>query len=167
MSDHLTSISAKELSDKIKSIRFAMFTTADEHGHLISRPMTNQEMDAEGNLWFFTSTETDLWENIVSRPEVNIAFAEPEDHLYVSVSGKAERVVDRAKIKSLWNPAVQAWYPHGPDDPHVVLVRVVTRTAEFWDSKGGKIVQMFEMAKAVLTGSTPEVDAGEHGKVTL
>ena len=167
MSDQTTTISAAELADKISSIRFAMFTTTDGLGHLISRPMTNQDMDAEGNLWFFTSTETDLWEDIVARPEVNLAFAEPEDHLYVSVSGRAERVVERAKIKSLWNPAVQAWYPHGPDDPHVVLVRVVTRTAEFWDSKAGKIVQMYEMAKAVLTGSTPAGEVGEHGKVTL
>lgn len=167
MTDHTISISAAELSDKIKSIRFAMFATADAHGHLVSRPMTNQEMDRDGNLWFYTSTETDLWEDIVSRPEVNVAFAEPEDHLYVSVSGRAERVVDREKIKELWNPAVQAWYPHGPDDPHVVLVKVVTRTAEFWDSKGGKITQMFEMAKAVLTGTTPEKDAGEHGTVKL
>jgi len=167
MSDQTTTISAAELSDKIKSIRFAMFTTTDAQGQLISRPMTNQEMDAEGNLWFYTSTETELWEDIVSRPEVNLAFAEPEDHLYVSVSGRAERVVDRAKIKALWNPAVQAWYPHGPDDPHVVLVRVVTRSAEFWDSNAGKIVQMYEMAKAVLTGTTPAADAGEHGKVAL
>lgn len=167
MSETIHPASVAELSSKIKSIRFAMFTTLDEHGHLISRPMTNQEMDADGSLWFYTSTETDLWENIVTRPEVNLAFAEPDDHMYVSVSGRAERVVDRARIKALWNPGVQAWYPHGPDDPHVVLVRVVARTAEFWDAKAGKIVQLFEMAKAVLTGTTPETDEGEHGKIRL
>ncbi len=167
MSDPSISISAAELSDKIKSIRFAMFTTTNEQGNLISRPMTNQEMDAEGNLWFYTSTETELWQDIVSRADVNVAFAEPEDHLYVSVSGRAERVVDRERIKALWNPAVQAWYPHGPDDPHVVLVKVVTRSAEFWDSKGGTITQMYAMAKAVLTGTTPEKDIGEHGTVNL
>ena len=154
-----------DISSKIKSIRFAMFTTLDQHGHLVSRPMTNQEMDAEGNLWFYTSTETDLWENIVGHPDINVSFAEPADQVYVSISGRAERVVDRAKIKSLWNPMVQAWYPHGPDDPHVVLVRVVTGTAEFWDAKVGKVVQLYEMAKAVLTGTTP--DSGEHGKVSL
>lgn len=154
-----------DISSKIKSIRFAMFTTLDRHGHLVSRPMTNQEMDAEGNLWFYTSTETDLWENIVSHPDINVSFAEPADQVYVSISGRAERVVDRAKITSLWNPMVQAWYPHGPDDPHVVLVRVVTGTAEFWDAKVGKVVQLYEMAKAVLTGTTP--DSGEHGKVSL
>lgn len=154
-----------ELASKIKSVRFAMFTTIDDHGHLISRPMTNQEMDDEGQLWFYTSSNTDLWENIVTRPQVNVAFSEPEEHLYVSVSATAERVVDRAKIKALWNAGVQAWFPNGPDDPHVMLIKVVPHAAEYWDSNGNAMVQLFKMAKAVLTGTTPE--EGDHGKIRL
>lgn len=154
-----------ELKSKIKSIRFAMFTTIDEQGHLVSRPMTNQEMDAEGDLWFFTSSETDLWQDIVTHPQVNLSFAEPEDSVYVSISGRAERVVDRDKIREMWNPAVQAWFPHGPDDPHAMLVRVVSNSAEYWDSNASTMVQMYKMAKAVLTGTTPEET--DHAKINL
>jgi general stress protein 26 len=161
--DHSSQVA--ELKAKIKPIRFAMFTTVDQHGHLISRPMTVQDIDAEGGLWFFTSTETDLWQNIAAQPQVNVSFAEPEDSVYVSVSGRAERVVDRARIRDMWNPAVQAWYPHGPDDPHVMLVRVVSHTAEYWDSSASTMVQLFKMAKAVLTGSTP--DEGQHARIDL
>ena len=161
--DHSSQIA--ELKSKIKSIRFAMFTTIDAQGHLISRPMTNQEMDAEGNLWFFTSSETDLWENIAVHSQVNLSFAEPADNVYVSISGRAERVVERAKIKEMWNPAVQAWFPHGPDDPHAMLVRVVSDSAEYWDSTASTMVQLYKMAKAVLTGTTP--DETEHAKLKL
>ena len=161
--DHSSQIA--DLKSKIKSIRFAMFTTTDDNGHLVSRPMTNQEMDAEGKLWFFTSTETDLWENIVAHPQVNLSFAEPADNVYVSISGRAERVVDRAKIKEMWNPAVQAWFPHGSDDPHAMLVRVVADSAEYWDSTASTMVQLYKMAKAVLTGTTPEDT--EHAKISL
>ncbi len=165
MSTSNTSGQLAQLAAKIKSVRFAMFTTIDDHGHLVSRPMTNRDMDADGNLWFYTSSNTDLWENIAMRPQVNIAFSEPADHLYVSVSASAERVVDRDQIKAMWNPAVQAWYPNGPDDPHVMLIKVVPHAAEYWDSNGNAMVQLFKMAKAVLTGTTP--DEGEHGKLRL
>ncbi len=165
MSNPTSSGQLAELAAKIESVRFAMFTTIDEHGHLVSRPMTNQAMDEDGNLWFFTSSNTDLWENIAVRPQVNVAFSEPENHLYVSVSAAAERVVDRSKITQLWNAAVQAWYPHGPDDPHVMLIKVVPHAAEYWDSNGNAMVQLFKMAKAVLTGTTP--DGGEHGKIRM
>lgn len=166
MSAYDRSSQVADLKSRIKPIRFAMFTTIDEHGKLISRPMTSQQIDEEGNLWFYTSTETDLWEHIVAHPEVNLSFAEPDDSVYVSISGNAERVVDREKIHELWNPAVQAWYPHGPDDPHVMLVKVVSDSAEYWDASASGMVQLFNMAKAVLTGSTPETDS-EHARLTL
>jgi general stress protein 26 len=161
------STQAAALADKIRSMRFAMFTTVDEHGHLISHPMTNQETDAEGGLWFYTSIHTPLWQNIALQPEVNVSFAQPDDSLYVSISGTAERVVDRQRIHALWNPMVQAWFPHGPDDEHVVLVRVVPHSAEYWDSNDSKMVRLFQMAKAAVTGTTPDVDPGDHGTIHL
>lgn len=155
-----------ELQSKIDDLRFAMFTTVNEKGHLLAHPMTKQQIDEDGALWFYTSTHADLWENIAAQPEVNISFSHPDDSLYVSVSGSAERVVDRQKIKALWNPMVQAWFPAGPDDPHVVLVKVVPHGAEYWDSKDSKMVRFFEMAKAAVIRSTPDLES-DHGKISL
>jgi general stress protein 26 len=167
MSDNDHNDQVAELRAKVKPVRFAMFTTVDQHGHLTSQPMTNQEVDADGGLWFFTNSNTDLWQNIVSSPKVNVSFAEPDDSVYVSISGVAERVVDRARIDELWNPMVAAWFPNGKDDPHVVLVKVVSKTVQYWDSKENKLTRMFEMAKAAITGSTPELDPRDHGKLKL
>jgi general stress protein 26 len=167
MSQHDHASQVSELRAKIKSIRFAMFTTIDQHGHLTSQPMTNQEVDADGALWFFTSSNTDLWQNIAPNPKVNVSFAEPDDSVYVSISGVAERVVDRARIDQLWNPMVAAWFPNGKDDPHVVLVKVVSKTVQYWDIKENKLSQMFEMAKAAVTGSRPDLDPADHGKIKL
>jgi general stress protein 26 len=156
---------AADLAAKIKSMRFAMFTTNDLQGHLVSHPMTIQRTDPNGAMWFYTSTLSALWENIAHHPEANLSFVDHEDSLYVSVSGIAERVVDRAQIQAMWNTIVQAWFPAGPDDEHAVLVRVVPHAAEYWDSNDSKMVRMFQIAKAALTGTTP--DAGEHGKIDL
>jgi general stress protein 26 len=156
---------AAALAARIESIRFAMFTTQGQHGHLVSHPMTVQQTDVDGSLWFYTSTLSALWDNIVHHPEVNLSFASQEDSLYVSVSGTAQRVVDRARIRALWNTTVQAWFPGGPEDEHAVLVRVAPHAAEYWDSNDSKMVRLFQIAKAALTGTTP--DPGEHGKIDL
>ncbi|MGI4720571.1 MAG: pyridoxamine 5'-phosphate oxidase family protein [Janthinobacterium lividum] len=166
MSAYNAQAHAAALSEKIGSMRFAMFTTRDASGHLVSQPMTNQQVDADGGLWFYTRSTTELWENIAHEPEVNVSFANSDDSTYVSVSGTAERVVDRTQIKALWNPMVQAWFPAGPEDEHVVLVRVMPHAAEYWDSNDSKMVRMFAMAKAAVTGSTPDVDA-EHGTIRM
>ncbi|BDT59256.1 hypothetical protein MasN3_27500 [Massilia varians] len=166
MSDQYARAHAAALSEKIGSMRFAMFTTRDQNGHLVSQPMTNQEVDADGALWFYTRTTTELWDNIAHQPEVNVSFADPDNSTWVSVSGRAERVVERARIHALWNPMVQAWFPAGPEDEHVVLVRVMPHAAEYWDANDSKMVRMFAMAKAAVTGSTPDVDA-EHGTIRM
>ena len=166
MSENTTQAHAAALSDKLGSMRFAMFTTRDANGHLVSQPMTNQQVDAEGGLWFYTRTTTELWDNIAHQPEVNVSFANTDDSTYVSVSGIAERVVDRTQIHALWNPMVQAWVPAGPEDEHVVLVRVTPHAAEYWDSNDSKMVRIFAMAKAAISGSTPDVD-GDHGLIRM
>jgi general stress protein 26 len=150
-----------DLKSKIKEVRFPMFTWQDEHGHLLSQPMTQEEVDDGGGIWFFTSTQTALWDCIAHRPQVNLSFADPEDSLFVSVSGLAERVVDRERIRAMWNAGVQAWFPAGPDDEHAVLIRVEPHSAEYWDSHDSKMVRMFAYAKAAVTGTRPDVDA-EH-----
>ncbi|GAB3452722.1 pyridoxamine 5'-phosphate oxidase family protein [Massilia terrae] len=155
-----------ELADRIRPIRFAMFTTIDANGHLVSQPMTVQKTDDSG-IWFYTSTLTGLWENIAATPQVNLSFTQPDDNLFVSISGEGFRVVDRALIHAMWNTMVQAWFPAGPEDEHAVLVRVEPRAAEYWDSDESKMVRLFHYAKAAMTGERPETDPGEHGKISL
>jgi general stress protein 26 len=150
-----------QLAAKISDVRFPMFTWQDEHGHLLSQPMTRDHVDEEGGIWFFTSTLTSLWDSIGHRPQVNLSFAKPEDSLFVSVSGTAERVVERARIRAMWNAGAQAWFPAGPDDEHAVLIRVDPHSAEYWDTHDSKMVQLFAMAKAAITGNKPELDS-EH-----
>ncbi|KFI07634.1 pyridoxamine 5'-phosphate oxidase family protein [Massilia sp. BSC265] len=166
MSSQHAQAHAAALQDKIGPMRFAMFTTRDQNGHLVSQPMTKQQVDDEGGLWFYTRSTTELWDNIAHEPEVNVSFADPDNSTWVSVSGIAERVVERARIHALWNPMVQAWFPTGPEDEHVVLVRVMPHAAEYWDANDSKMVRMFAMAKAAVTGTTPDMDA-DHGTIRM
>lgn len=165
MSTHHAADVAK-LAEKVKQVRFPMFTWQDENGHLLSQPMTQQQVDEQGGIWFYTSTLTSLWECIAQRPEVNLGFADQDSSLYVSVSGTAERVVDRERIRAMWNAAVQAWFPAGPEDEHAVLVRVDPHAAEYWDQNSSKMVRIFAMAKAAITGDKPDMDS-EHRTIKL
>ena len=80
-------------------------------------------------------------------------------------SGGALVVEDRAKKRELWNSAVEAWFPEGPDDDRVVLLKVDGDSAEYWDSPGGRLATVFSFAKAKVTGQ--RIDAGENEKVDL
>ena len=60
----------------------------------------------------------------------------------------------------------EAWFPKGVDDPDLALVQVRITHADYWDVKTNKLMQLFKMAKAAVTGNPPD-DMGEHGKVRM
>ena len=156
--------SIEKLKSLTEGIDFCMLTTING-GQLRSRPMSTQEMDDDGDLWFFTSDETHKVDEIEADSRVNAAYSKIDDNLYVSVSGRATLVKDREKIEELWNPILKAWFPEGLDDPTLSLLRVSIEEAEYWDSPNSKIVQLYGFVKAVVTGQPAQ--GGDHGKVTL
>ena len=156
--------SIKKLNDLIEDVEIAMLTTIDK-GVLRSRPMATQQTEFDGDLWFFTSAETHKTEEIQKDNRVNVSYALPSDNTYVSVSGKAEIVRDRAKIEELWNPIYKAWFPKGLDDPNLILLKVEVEQAEYWDSPSSTFVQLYGFLKALATGE--RADGGENKKLDL
>ena len=154
------------IAGKIKDIRFGMFTTMDADQLLSSRPLSNQQIDREGNLWFFTSDEAAFVHDLPDHPGVNVSFSDPEHHLYLSVAGQAFVLKDRAKARELWNPALRAWFPGGVDDAHLTLIRVKVQTAEYWDAGSSRMRQLYSLARAAITGKAP-ADTGEHTTICL
>ncbi len=141
------------LGELIKDIHIAMLSTVADDGTLRSRPMGTQQIDLlDGVLWFFTSSESPKADEIIHRKQVNLSYSSVEKQRYVSISGPAHLVRDRAKVKALWKPAAKIWFPDGVDDPTLILLRVEVVNAEYWDSPSSKMVQLYGMAKYALTG---------------
>jgi general stress protein 26 len=155
----------EKLGKLIKGIKFAMLTTAEADGSLRSRPMATQRTKFDGRLWFFTKESSPKVKEVRGDRHVNVSYADPDDQNYVSVTGTARVVTDRAKIRELWNPAYRAWFPKGVDDPEIALLRVDVTRAEYWDAPSSAMAHLYGMAKAAVTGRPANV--GENKKVNM
>ena len=156
--------SIKKIQEITEGIDFCMLTSIDG-GVLRSRPMSTQQFEFDGDLWFFTNDNSHKVDEIEKDNRVCVAYSKPEDSVYLSVSGRAEMVKDRAKIEELWNPVHQAWFPEGLDDPSLCLLKVSVEQAEYWEGTSSTLVQLFGMVKAIATGQ--EADYGENEKIKL
>ena len=155
----------KKLAELMREFKFVMLTTAAHDGTLHSRPMTMQERDFDGTLWFFTGADaTKVWEAKRDH-EVNVAFSDPHKNTYISASGVATLVRDKAKIEELWKPAYKLFFPKGLEDPELALLSVRVEKAEYWDSPSSFVGRTFSFVKALATGSTSQL--GDHAKVKL
>jgi len=157
-----------QLWELIKDIKFGMFTTRHQNGHLHSQPMTtrNQLVDEDDRLWFFMSRSSAPVSDLLIDRNVNVCFADPGSHSYVSVSGEASAVRDPAKLRLLWTKAASEWFPGGVDDPDLALIEVQILHARYWDMKVNKFTQLYNYAKIVVTGETSPA-MSEMGEVHM
>ncbi len=153
----------RKVAELLKGQRFGFLTTTTPEGKLTSRPMTLQEVEFDGDLWFFAERDSHPVAHIQAAPQVNVGVG--SGGTWVSLTGHASVVDDVAKKKELWNGGVEAWFPQGPEDPSVVLLKVHGDSAEYWDSPGGRLSTAFSFVKAKATGE--RIDAGENEKVDL
>jgi general stress protein 26 len=155
----------QKLNRMIKHIRIAMLTTIDKSERLHSCPMATIKREFDGKLYFFTKADSEKVSNLKEEHNVGISYADENSQNYVSLNGRAKILFDRQKIKEFWNPSVEVWFPEGIDDLQLALMEIEVEQAEYWDGVSSRIVQLFEMARAVVTGTQPNL--GENQQVNL
>jgi general stress protein 26 len=156
MSNRIKQDEIETLRELIKDIDTAMLTTATEEG-LVSRPMKTQEVEFDGDLWFFTKKETNKYNEILHNQDVNVAYVGKS---YVSVRGRAEIVEDLDKKKELWSKVYEKIMQTSYDDPNVILIKVNVEAAEYWE--GGNLIKKIVFYYKRMTGqSSKSVDINE------
>lgn len=156
-----------KLAELVQDIRVAMLTTFAPHGgkpH--SRPMYTQKVDTlkfSGTLWFMTDVDSPKVDEVIANQEVVLTYAAPDKNRFVVVTGMADVEKNPDVARELWNVHAKGWWPGGPDDPSLILIRVDVTSAEFWDGPS-KVSYLFSLLKAVAKGQRVQV-GGEHGKI--
>lgn len=118
-----------QLGELIKGMRTAMLTYIDGHGSLMSQPMSPLEMDSTGIIWLFADMQSDKIQHLGA---LNLAFSAEASGTFVSVAGAAELVADKALKQALWTPYIKPWFPKGPLDANLVLLKFIPHTTEYW-----------------------------------
>lgn len=118
------------------------------------QPMTPFVEPEQRAVWFFCRDDNDL---IAQSAEGKAMLVVQGDRFQACVGGTLTPAHDKARIDKFWNPIVAAWYPEGKDDPHLTLLRFDCEDAEVWSSQANPIRFAFEIAKANMTGSMPDV----------
>ena len=164
--DHAVSTEKKldDLYGLIDGIEIAMFTTRRADGQLVSRPMQVQERTSGADFWFMTNVEAHKLDDLMSDPNVNLAFYKDRSREWVSVAGAATVSTDRELIRELYKPDWKAWLGDeggdrdgSPRDPRIALILVEAESVVYMKVTKPRPIVLFEVAKAMVTGSPPQV----------
>jgi general stress protein 26 len=131
--------------------------------------MAVAEIEDDGTTWFVTGAATPKTDEIAPRAAVNVAFQSSAS--FASLTGDAEIVKDDAKARDLWREPWRVWFPDGPEESDLVLLRIRPHVGEYWDQRGAKGLRyVWEAAKAYAKGERlgdNDDSPRGHGKVEL
>jgi general stress protein 26 len=150
--------------DIIEKAGVCMLTT-QFIGGLRARPLEARPDRNGGSIFFVTDIHSSKEDEIKTAPDVGLVFIDSSSKAYLSITGRASVMRDVEKTKAVWRKTDGVWWPGGPSDPDVCLLRIEPLTAELWDGPASAAATAFEFAKARLTGEEPNV--GENRKVTV
>lgn len=163
-------LTSQEAAAKIKQmaeeIKICMFCTELSTLPITTRPMSVQEVDDNGNIWFISSKQSNKNFEISQDDRVQLIFSHIGESHFLSVFGHATTYRDKSKIEEVWSPIAKVWFEEGEDDPDITVIKVRPTNAYYWDTKEGKVVAFLKIAAAAITGGNAE-DVGVEGRIVL
>ena len=101
----------ERIRDLVKKAETCFFCTAVSVGDSgATRPMSVQEVDEEGHLWFLSASDSHKNREITEAPSVRLFFQVSEHAGFLTLTGQATVSRDRKRIKKLWKPVLKTWF---------------------------------------------------------
>ena len=150
-----------ELTRMIREIRIALLTTVGSEGQFHTRPVQTLKVEDDATLWFFTDWASPKVTELHRDIRVSLGYADPAKNVYVALSGEGGLVRDPQKAKELWSIEQRAYYPKGPNDERLALLRVAMLHAEYWIAPG-RTSYIIAAVRAGITGKPAGVIGEDH-----
>ena len=132
------SATIRKIAAMLRDLDYGMLTTRAEGGGLHARPMSNNgEVEFDGDVWFFSATDSRKVREIGADPRVELSYADPSRYLFISMSGEAAIVRDAKKKRALWMAELERWFDDPPESDDIVLIKVTPTVVAYWDGEDG------------------------------
>ncbi len=120
----------RDLATLLGAYRIALLTTRSAEGHLRCRPMAMRQKVRGEEIWFATALASSKCKDLETDPRCALALFDANDGTTLSISGRGEVLRDRNLALALWDPSWTRWFPGGPSQRGLALLRVIPELVE-------------------------------------
>ena len=153
----------KELIEKSSSCFFCTKINTGES--FATRPMSAQQVDDEGNIFFLSASDSKKNKEINDNDSVQLLFQGSQYSDFLTLYGHAEISTDKNKIEELWKPIMKTWFTRGENDPRITIIKIIPKEGYYWDTKNGVMVAFVKKVVGAIAGKT--LDDSIEGKILL
>ncbi|WP_241962902.1 pyridoxamine 5'-phosphate oxidase family protein [Thalassorhabdomicrobium marinisediminis] len=132
-------------------------------------PMTPKVRDdvKDGTIWFITAEGTDLQKAVAAGPKAaRLVVSDRGEGLWADIKGTLAQITSQDVVDDVWSAMTGAWFEDGKRDDDVRLMSFTPSEAEATISDDNALEFFYKIAKAKITGDTPD-NVGWQGKITF
>ena len=119
-----------------------MMVTQSTRRSLTSRVMSNnRDVTYKGSSYFFTEGKSQKVKELEMNPYVVLDFEGPKD-LFISISGKAKLIRNKAAFEEHWVKDLERWFKKGIDTPGLVLIHVKANKLRYWQRENSGEIKL-------------------------
>lgn len=145
----------KKIKEIVKEAETCFFCTCLTDGvHSATRPMSVQQVDDAGNLWFLSADDSNKNQQLATDAVVKLYFQGSEHSGFLQLDGMTTISRDKKKIEELWKPILKTWFTDGKDDARITVIKVTPSSGYYWDNKHGNAVAGVKMLIGAAIGKT-------------
>lgn len=131
----------KPVAEALRDIDICMLTTRSQEG-LHNRPMSNnRQVEYDGDTWFFAFRDSRLAREIQADPRIALGYAANDRGVWLAMEADAELVNDADEKRERWFDELDRWFPNGPEDENVTLIRASATRIRSWGATGDLDIQ--------------------------
>ena len=156
----------KKLQDMVNKIDIGMLCThTDDSKHVHAVPMSRQEVDDHGNIWFIYSALSESFKHLQKDSSVCLLYSDPGSYNFLSIHAQTETTQDQERIDKYWNKMMEGWFEQGRKDVNIRILKVIPHEAHYWDTKSNKFITFFKAAVSGISGE--DLDVGREGDLNI
>ncbi len=153
--DLLDEKAVEKIKELAKNASTCFFCTAIKtNAPFQTRPMSVQDVDDAGNIWFLSADDSSIHAEILADEKVQLLFQGSAHSDFLAIDGVATISRDRQKIEEFWSPLLKTWFTGGKDDPRITVIKVETSNGYYWDNKHGNAIAFAKMTLGAMLGKT-------------
>ena len=145
----------EQLFDELARVRAGMLGV--NGGAWGLAPMSPQIERENWKIFFYTKRSSHLVASVGLGGQAQFCLVGKDHDYYAFLTGPIVQNSESATIARHWSAMAAAWFPGGRDDPEVSLLEFTPNEAHIWASTDSTAVFAWEMTKALVSGSEPDV----------
>jgi len=115
----------------------AVLLTADGRGAIYA-PVAEDDR-VPRRFWLLADARTAVEWEASRQHAITLSFLSRDEHIYLQVAGDAQLVTEPGVAGTIWRHSFHRWFPGGPTDPRLLLVRFTATSADYFESRGGRV----------------------------